>query len=750
MAKKRAYQTYYRDKNGTLRVQLVDVETGKPVKNPKEYDVIDSTTQQGDELTGGLADETDAPVTNVKPVTFKNGKTGQFNGGDRGGPTGKGKGRKGSESNDFGFINKPSWAKYASLVPGPIGKVAAVANLGVNANNVTAINEARKHLGLEALSTKDVAKGVITGVDEGSVGDVKVGDKSYGVSLNKPVIDGKTQLTAKEARQRQSLRSVQEEAKNFNPQSKLHTELDPSYSTKTAETSGKKKSGGLASIGKAKGLPSGLSMVDGYRATLASVNFDDFDIDPVTREKAKEFQKAALDQNLDLAVDVKNMTRTQEEQNKIEAAGFSKTKKSEHMAGVALDISPVDVDDQVGWGQKQALADSLGWGQLGSEDPAHMGLTKSNTKPGALDMTKERAIENRNYFGSVPVDNVQREALGLVGNYGTPQARPEVAQMADPNQMSSKERFYKEQYAYAEEAGLTGVMADVAVSQAAIESGYGTGNLASKNNNMHSIKAGQTWAGPTASYQDDEVGPSSFRSYENPVESYKDWGNVMRDRFPGMLTAKNLPEALTALDNGVLGKYATAKDYGAKLTAAYNEATPFGTTAPAAMVDPNASSFENYSKSFYDKLQKDVTANPVSKEASPGTARNDSMSSGRQNSSGFGNANRPASGSDTSFGRNDSPSSGRSSLGGSSFGGGNYSGHPSGGLNSPSEGSSHFGGSGLGNPGKSYSGNGGNNSPTEGGNHFGGSGLGNSNKGKDHNTPGTGGFGNYSGGGEKE
>lgn len=176
-------------------------------------------------------------------------------------------------------------------------------------------------------------------------------------------------------------------------------------------------------VGSPKARP-GFDMVDSFRAKLDTVDFDTLDIDPVAKEKAKEFQAAAREQGLNLAVDIKDMVRTPERQKEIQAAGFSKTKKSEHMAAIALDVSPIDVNDQKGWADKRALAEELGWGQLGSWDPAHMGLSKSNSLPGKLDISKEQAIKDRNYFGNVPVTNEQRKALGLQPNVGIPEARP--------------------------------------------------------------------------------------------------------------------------------------------------------------------------------------------------------------------------------------------------------------------------------------------------------------------------------------
>jgi hypothetical protein len=170
--------------------------------------------------------------------------------------------------------------------------------------------------------------------------------------------------------------------------------------------------------------PSGLQMVDGYRARLSSVNFDEMGLDPTATAKAKEFQAEAARRNLDLAVDIRDMVRTPERQAEIKKSGFSWTTKSEHMAALAMDVSPVDVNDQAAWQSKINLATELGWGQLGPNDPAHMGLTMSNTTPGALDMSKEQAIAARDYFGSVPMSERNLRSLGLWDGVPTPQDNP--------------------------------------------------------------------------------------------------------------------------------------------------------------------------------------------------------------------------------------------------------------------------------------------------------------------------------------
>lgn len=751
MAKKRAYETYYRDKFGELKVRLVDAETGKPVTDKKNYTVVDSTEVQAEEVTGNpTIEENDAGPTPAMTGSTEKIKEAQkvkrfAEGGDRGKRTGKG--TKGNVSNNFGFINKPSWSKYVASAVGMVNPMAGMAvkaiDMGVNANNVGAINQAREFLGLEPMSTKDVLKGTVKGVDDGMVGDVDVAGTKRGVSFGGAVIDGKTTMTPQEARTRNDIKAMQDKVhaglvqRGFQAKAKLHPELDP-----MTDTNSKKgvKGKGLAGIGKQKGLPTGLDMVDGYRAKLSSVNFDAFDLDPVTKEKAKEFQAEAKKQGLDFAVDVQSMVRTQEEQNATVARGKSRTKKSEHMAAMALDISPVDDQDQAGWAAKRSLAESLGWGQLDpSWDPAHMGLTKSNTQPGALDISKEDAIDARDYFGNVPMTSERREKLGLIGGVPTPEDRPTTAPATARQAMTPKEAFYSEHYAYAKEAGLTGVMADIAVSQAALETGYGTGVLNKEANNYHGMKAGKSWAGKTftVASNEEENGvmskvDSSFRSYKSPVESYKDWAAVMEKNFPGVLTAKDLPEAIAGLENGVLGKYATDSDYGIKLSKTYNEARSF---APVD-IDPNASPFSKYSAGFYSAIQKQPDAQTQANKARrdsanrPQIAQMDSTTGPQSAPAGI--AATPGASSTANFGRTDSPSSGRPSS--ASFGNA-----PGAGFSSPGMGKgpgspgttgrsgmgAGMGSSGVGKaPGSStgnYSGKGGLNSPSEGARSFGGS-----------------------------
>lgn len=143
--------------------------------------------------------------------------------------------------------------------------------------------------------------------------------------------------------------------------------------------------------------------------------------------------------------------------------------------------------------------------------------------------------------------------------------------------MNQQQRdFFAEHYAYAREAGLSDVQARLAVSQAAVETGWGTKGVAVKGNNFFGLKMGDDWAGKTINLptrEETKAGKSytvnaDFRQYDSPVDAYRDWAKNMAEKWPGVMKATTFDEAVEALDHGVKGKYATAHDYGTKLKAA--------------------------------------------------------------------------------------------------------------------------------------------------------------------------------------
>ena len=178
--------------------------------------------------------------------------------------------------------------------------------------------------------------------------------------------------------------------------------------------------------------------------------------------------------------------------------------------------------------------------------------------------------------------------------------------------------FVTKAYQAASLAGLSGVQADLAVSQAIHESAWGT--KPSGVNNYHGIKG----KGSKVKTHEIEAGKrknitASFRNFGDMAGSFRAWAGLMRDKFSGVMSAKTLPEAVKALRAGKPGGYATDPDYNQKVigtatklanvgygpwgapeqapgyvadmanayrTAAYQRAMPSGPTPPATAPVP--------------------------------------------------------------------------------------------------------------------------------------------------------------------
>lgn len=75
----------------------------------------------------------------------------------------------------------------------------------------------------------------------------------------------------------------------------------------------------------------------------------------------------------------------------------------------------------------------------------------------------------------------------------------------------------------------TGVPASITLAQGIHETGAGQSVLVKKSNNHFGIKCKTGWTGPSVSHDDDARG-ECFRKYEDPIESYKDHSDFLKDR----------------------------------------------------------------------------------------------------------------------------------------------------------------------------------------------------------------------------
>ena len=122
-------------------------------------------------------------------------------------------GEKRGVLDNFGYINKPGWTGYTSLLPGPLGMVAKAGNTMINASNVAATNKARGMMGLDDLDTIDSVKGMVKD-RQGQVADVKIGDENYSVGFEAMTPDNRTNLTPTEAVTRANLAGGMKEEPN--------------------------------------------------------------------------------------------------------------------------------------------------------------------------------------------------------------------------------------------------------------------------------------------------------------------------------------------------------------------------------------------------------------------------------------------------------------------------------------------------------------------------------------------------------
>jgi len=109
------------------------------------------------------------------------------------------------------------------------------------------------------------------------------------------------------------------------------------------------------------------------------------------------------------------------------------------------------------------------------------------------------------------------------------------------------------------------IPASITIAQGILESGYGEATLAKKANNHFGIKCHRDWNGKKIFHDDDEEN-ECFRSYRNPVKSYKDHSLflVNRDRYR-FLFDLNRKDYKSWAEGLKKAGYATDPEYAKKL-----------------------------------------------------------------------------------------------------------------------------------------------------------------------------------------
>jgi hypothetical protein len=134
---------------------------------------------------------------------------------------------------------------------------------------------------------------------------------------------------------------------------------------------------------------------------------------------------------------------------------------------------------------------------------------------------------------------------------------------------SRQQEFVNRTYFDARAAGLPDPQARLAAAQAALETGYGKSVA---GNNYYGIKAGTAWNGPTVNVGTwEEVDGKranvrdNFRSYNSPVDSFRDWASMVGSRWSDAMNAPTFSQAVQGLGAGAKGGYATDSRYDDKL-----------------------------------------------------------------------------------------------------------------------------------------------------------------------------------------
>lgn len=135
------------------------------------------------------------------------------------------------------------------------------------------------------------------------------------------------------------------------------------------------------------------------------------------------------------------------------------------------------------------------------------------------------------------------------------------------NSVEDKINFYIKKFAPAAVKNMRfyKIPASITLAQGVLESGYGESTLAKKANNHFGIKCHKGWKGRSIRHDDDEE-DECFRSYKNPLKSYRDHSLFLvdRNRYNSLFELKRKDYKGWAKGLKAAG-YATDPEYAEKL-----------------------------------------------------------------------------------------------------------------------------------------------------------------------------------------
>ncbi len=127
------------------------------------------------------------------------------------------------------------------------------------------------------------------------------------------------------------------------------------------------------------------------------------------------------------------------------------------------------------------------------------------------------------------------------------------------------------------ELGMSNIIKQVCLAQAALETGFGSSALMVKAHALFGIKASKTWKGKVYSAKTNEVYAgveqtvsATFRAYDTVADSVRDYFKLLQNkRYKEALTAKTVEDAVHII---VKGGYATDPKYSEKVINIYKQA----------------------------------------------------------------------------------------------------------------------------------------------------------------------------------
>lgn len=206
-----------RQPDGTLGEVNFDTVTGQQTQAPVSGPQIQSNDAFVSDLKElGLSptgEQTIAPKkTTAQQVNEAPSQELKHNGGDRAVEAGLKDAKAGSfgarqQGNNFGYIDKPGILGYAGMLPGAMGLAGKAVNMGINANNMAAVEKARESIGLEPKGFGSKLGGILKD-NKGVVAEAKIDNNQYSVGLEALDPTGRTTLTPDEAGRRAGIKGT--------------------------------------------------------------------------------------------------------------------------------------------------------------------------------------------------------------------------------------------------------------------------------------------------------------------------------------------------------------------------------------------------------------------------------------------------------------------------------------------------------------------------------------------------------------